>query len=472
MDYIHPVIYKTYSEYLKEVEKRKLLIKQFRQPDLILPNSQFLNELFKNGKLHGKTWEECMRGWYNFICPPMPMVFNPKTKKYEYVGINQNYNNRKDIGMGGEQNGSINSVYENSMDLEAILGKDELDSINNKDSKENLYGTYEKLHEKKLALKKKKMEKQKKKAKHKSKKKSKKGDSGENKGKKRKEKGENKSESNLKRRNGMYFNNSGSSGNSFKLKSFGSGDGCNLKRNFGFDSLFDGDLNDDEITDVIFNTFLENKEVNGDEIADQIENLNISEDKKKAILDKFNNKLLKNVLLGEHDNKKGNKLMNGFLDKTHHFFSNGYDPLEDALNRMTVMNGKPVTKELMKKNKSFVDQFLAEGGDINVLRMNENGEIIVTDEQNDGEIFQYELNNIYQEELKKKKDYKEYYAKGRNSINYNTNPNTYDLLKDSAFKCRKKSSDVAWNIIRQWKTDKKIDFKVYNFLYLIYIIYT
>jgi len=377
-----------------------------------------------------------MKGWYNFYCPPLPFVLNPKTNKYEYVGMDVRFQKTKlDIPI---RNGSTESDYKDGVDLESIIGKDELDDIFNRDSRASLFHSYDKL--KKSGIKKKKKDKHKKGVKHK-----KKGKGGDRSNPKVKIK--TKSKSSKKAKDSQQ---SGSFG-SFKLKSFGSGEKSNLKRNFGFDRLFDGDLNDDEITEAIFNKFLDDNEINGDNIADEISNLNISEDKKRVIMEKINEKLLTNALLGDHNHKKEGKMSNNILDKVHNFFTNNFDPLEDALYKMSSTKGIPISNELMKVNKKMIDDYLANGGDLRSLRMNENGEIAV-DETNNGEIFQYELNNIYQQELKKKNDLNNYYKK-------NLNIKNYDPMKEIS-NGRKKSTDIAWNIVRQWKSDRKIDFKV------------
>ncbi|OUM69567.1 hypothetical protein PIROE2DRAFT_2429, partial [Piromyces sp. E2] len=427
IDFLPIKKYRSYSEYLKEVEKRKQLLKQFKQPDLILPNSKFLDDLFKNGKLHGKTWEECMKGWYNFYCPPLPFVLNPKSKKYEYVGMDLRFK-KTELDIKDIKNSS-ESVYENEINLESIIGKDELDDIFN-NSKTSLFNSYDKLKRKQKKATKKK-EKHKKKAKHKSKK-----------GTKHKE--EDHKHSGTKVKNQIKSKDtsqsvkssfqSGSFG-SFKLKSFGSNEKSNLRRNFGFDSLFDGDLNDDEITDAIFNTFLDDDDIDGDKIAEEISHLNISDDKKKAILDKFNEKLLTNILLGDQIIKKENIIGENLMNNSHHLFSNAFDPLEDSLYKMSSTKGIPISEELIKENKKMVDNYLANGGNLKSLRMNEDGEIEIDEENND-------LNKLY---------------KTKSRID-NSDPNAYNALKEISGN-RRKSSDIAWNIIRQWKTDKKIDFK-------------
>ncbi|ORX55460.1 hypothetical protein BCR36DRAFT_410381 [Piromyces finnis] len=468
IDYLPNKNCRSYSEYLNEVEKRKQLIDQFKQPDLILPNSKFLDELYKNGKLHGKTWEECMKGWYDFYYPKIPYVFNQKTKKYEYVGIDLRYKDSKQDSNNGEKEGSNESVFENKVNLELILGKEELDNINNINSKTSLFNSYERIKRKKQLHKNKKKNKHRKGNKHKNGTKQKDNSNHKNgmnhKSKKMNIDSDYERSENIKAKINRKQTKTSTKGSqdyesysSFKLKSFGSNEKSNLIRNLGFDSLFDSDLNDDEITDAIFNTIMDYNEVDENQIAEEINNLNISENKKKAILDKLCEKL-------SEDQKtiKNDKIKEQILNKAQHFFLNTFDPLEDVLYKMSTATTKkaPLTINLINENKKMIDAYLENGGNLRSLKMNENGEICI-DENGNGEIFQYELNNIYQQELKKKKDFKNYYKKGANSINYSTNPNTFDALKEISGN-KRKSSDIAWNIVRQWKTDKKIDFKFVN----------
>jgi len=468
LEYIPFKKFKTLDEYLNELEKRNKLIKQFKQPDLILPNSQFLSELFKNGKLHGKTWEECMKGLYTSCCPPpIPIVYNPKTKKYEFAaGIDLKFkNNHFPSGKGGAVEG------EKGVDLAAILGQEELDDIDNLDSNTSLLFNQLKNKKKKETEKKSKKSSKstsKKKSKQKnSKKKNKDVDHVHSKSRKGSSNKYNLSlKDNKSGRNGSGNYGSGNNGlgdnglgsnkfgnnksgnnksgtkenergkyNSFKLKSFGSSEQSNLRRNFGFDSIFDGDLDDDEIADSIFNDLLDGDE---NDLAEKIANLDIDEDKKKAILEKCSEKILENAL----------------LNKSHNVNEYEYDPLEDALQKMSALNGVTLTDELLKENKKKIADYLANGGDLKVLKMDKNGEI-----------FQYELNDILQQQLQKRDDMNNLYKK-RLSLN----PNNLEVLKDIS-KSKRRSSDVAWNLVRQWKTDKKIDFKVkiYIYIYIIFI---
>ncbi|KAG4101856.1 WD40 repeat-like protein [Neocallimastix lanati (nom. inval.)] len=451
----------TYDEYLQELEKRRLLIKQFKQPDLILPNSQFLEELFKNGKLGGKTWEECMKGWYNSNVAFPQFIYNQKTKKYEYAGFDLKF--RKD-----EMNLNLESIKsgsnDESIDLKAILG-DELDKINNKSSNSSIFSSYDKLRKKKKASTNKSKNKSRSRSKSKSKSKSKntsrskKGDES-----KKGDKTSGYDTSTTNRKQNKSHNDIHGSSTSFKLKHFGSNEEkSNLQRNFGFDSLFDGDLNDEKISDALVNILDENNEIDENTLAQEIMNLDINPKRKKALMEKINSKLVANGKTSIFDKDEyTNTIENNLLQRKKKMFNGVNDPVETSLKKYHYVKCHPLTEEAIKNNKRLIDFFLLNGGDINSLRMTENGEVII-EEDNEGRIFQYELNDFYSKEHMKKKDFKKYYD-GKSYVPIcNISPEAQNFLKKSMLRNRKNSSDIVWKLIRQWKMDKTINFKYDNY---------